>query len=225
MNDCPSKTGPETADAGAAPAPEGPPPVPGAITLARHGRPDADRTVRLDWKGYRDWWAMYDTVGLRADSAPPPDLVDAAGRADILLSSTMPRALQTGQAVSGGRDIRADPVFVEAPLPAPPAPGFYLKPPTWGVVSRILWLMGYSADSESRREAEKRAERAAETLVEAAGTGQEVMLFAHGWFNRMLRPALGRRGYRCVLDGGDSYWSYRRFEPGRALVDAARRGR
>jgi hypothetical protein len=28
----------------------------------------------------------------------------------------------------------------------------------------------------------------------------------------MLRPALQRRGWVCVRDGGDWYWSWRRYE-------------
>jgi len=39
-----------------------------------------------------------------------------------------------------------------------------------------------------------------------------VALFAHGWFNRMLRPALQAQDWRCVVDGGDDYWSWRRYE-------------
>lgn len=201
------------------------PPAPGAITLARHGRPDADRTVRLGWKGYRDWWANYDRVGLRADSAPPPDLIEVAKDADILLASTLPRAVATAKAVAGEKTVELDPVFIEAPLPAPPVPGLYLKPPTWGVLSRIVWWLGYSGQTESRREAEARADAAAEQLVKIAATGTDILLFAHGWFNRMLRPALKRRGYDCVLDGGDSYWSYRRYEPIQSFVDGAEAGR
>ena len=28
----------------------------------------------------------------------------------------------------------------------------------------------------------------------------------------MMRPVLLRQGWRCVEDGGDNYWSYRRYE-------------
>jgi dimethylsulfone monooxygenase len=60
-------------------------------------------------------------------------------------------------------------------------------------------------------EAEARAALAAEQLVRAAQEGS-VALFAHGWFNRMLRPELKSRGWVCVRDGGDDYWSWRRYE-------------
>ena len=40
-----------------------------------------------------------------------------------------------------------------------------------------------------------------------------VVLCGHGWFNRMTRKILRRRGWQCVYDGGDSYWAWRRYEP------------
>jgi hypothetical protein len=39
-----------------------------------------------------------------------------------------------------------------------------------------------------------------------------VLLCAHGWFNRMMRPVLRKQGWREIEDGGDAYWSYRRYE-------------
>ena len=221
MNHSPTQPGREDPDSRAVMAP----PAPGAITLARHGRPDADRTVRINAKGYGEWWANYDRVGLREDSKPPRDLIEAVKKADILLASTLPRAIATAHAVAEPERIETLPIFVEAPLPPPPLPGLFLKPPTWGVLSRIAWWLGYSGGTESRREAEVRAESAADHLVQTAASGAEVLLFAHGWFNRMLRPALKRRGYDCVVDGGDSYWSYRRYEPVQSRVDAADAGR
>ncbi len=185
---------------------------PGAIILARHGRPHADRTVRLNAGGYREWWAAYDTVGLYPGDEPPADVIAAAREADILIASGLPRAVATAKAVAPGREIGVDPLFIEAPLPPPPMP-FQLKPPTWGVLSRIMWWLGYSEGGETRAQAEVRADKGAALLVDTARGGSSVMVFAHGWFNRMMRPALKRRGYVCVQDGGDAYWSFRTYLP------------
>jgi hypothetical protein len=48
-------------------------------------------------------------------------------------------------------------------------------------------------------------------MAEESG-GRDVVLAAHGWFNRMLRPHIKRRGWVCVHNGGDKYWSYRIYE-------------
>lgn len=182
----------------------------GPITIARHGQPDADRTVRIDWQGYEHWWKGYDAAGLAPGQVPPEKLVEAAGNAEVVFSSTLPRAIETARAAAPDRNLVIDADFVEAPLPPPQMSGT-LKPGTWGVYARIFWWMGYARGLETRREAELRAERAADKLVIAAQRGA-VVLCAHGWFNRMLRPALRRRGWKCVQDGGDTYWSSRTYE-------------
>ncbi|MDX2276270.1 MAG: histidine phosphatase family protein [Hyphomonadaceae bacterium] len=183
----------------------------GSIVIARHGEPDADRTVPLTWRQYIDWWSAYDRTGLKAGDTPPPALIEEARRADVIFSSTIPRAIRTAEAVAGGKPIIQDPVFIEAPLPPPPIPG-KRSARIWGVWSRISWWFGRSAEGESRKEAELRAEAAAATLTARALRGENVLLCAHGWFNRMMRPVLLAQGWRCVEDGGDLYWSFRRYE-------------
>ena len=185
--------------------------TPGSITIARHGEPDADRTIRMDWRGYERWWEAYDRAGLKPGQTAPEALAAEAVRAQTIFSSPLPRARETAQAAVPDREMTLNDLFVEAPLPPPPIPGRF-KPRTWGVFARCTWWAGMARGRETRQQAEARAETAASLIVDAALQGP-VVLFAHGWFNRMLRPALKRRGYGCVRDGGDWYWSWRRFEP------------
>jgi broad specificity phosphatase PhoE len=187
----------------------------GVIFLARHGRPALDRTVTLDWRGYRRWWADYDLGGLATDQEPGPQIRAAAAAADVILASPLRRAQETAAAVAGSTPVVTDPLFVEAPLPSPPIPGLALKPPAWGAVARASWWCGFAFGQESRPEAEARAERAAERVLAEASGGRTVLVCAHGWFNRMMRPALRRRGWVCTEDGRDHYWAVRRFEPRR----------
>jgi broad specificity phosphatase PhoE len=183
----------------------------GTIVIARHGRPHVDRTVRIDHRGYRDWWANYDLSGLHPDERPPDKLLRLAERSDVIYASTLQRAIHTAELLAGGRAISTDPVFIEAPLPPPPIWG-KRRPGHWGVLARVAWWLGRHEDGESRKEAEVRAEAAVATLTAQALRGQNVLLCAHGWFNRMMRPILKSQGWREVEDGGDQYWSYRRYE-------------
>lgn len=183
----------------------------GSIVIARHGQPDADRTVPLTWRQYIDWWSAYDRTGLMAGETPTPRLLEYARQADVIFASTIPRAIRTAEAVAQGKAIIQDPIFVEAPLPPPPIPG-KRNARVWGVWSRISWWFGGHAGGESRQQAELRAEAAAATLTARALRGENVLLCAHGWFNRMMRPVLRAQGWRCVEDGGDTYWSFRRYE-------------
>jgi broad specificity phosphatase PhoE len=184
---------------------------PGALILARHGRPDVDRTVRIDWRGYVDWWAGYDLAGLADGQAPPDGLLEEVRGANVIFTSTLRRAIETAEAAGPGRSLQSDPIFVEAPLPPPRMPGRW-KPGQWGVMARTSWWLGRSGGAESREDAEQRAIRAVERLVSEAEKGHTVALFAHGWFNRMMRPVLKASGWKEVYDGGDTYWSHRRFE-------------
>jgi broad specificity phosphatase PhoE len=185
--------------------------APGWIALVRHGRPSSDRTVRIDWRAYEEWWAQYNRDGLRPDQPPPAKLRELAADAHTLFASTLPRAVETAAAVASGRLVIQDEVFVEAPLP-PPRVGGQLRPGHWGVLARVSWWLGQSASGETRWEAELRAEAAVATLSARALRGENVLLCAHGWFNRMMRPVLRRQGWRCVEDQGDAYWAYRRYE-------------
>jgi broad specificity phosphatase PhoE len=183
------------------------------LILARHGKPSPDRSVWIDREAYRAWWAGYDAAGLAPGEAPPQELLEAAAGAPVLVASTLRRALETAQAVCHGRCIAQDPIFVEARLPPPPLPRIIrLRPGAWGVIARIAWWLGYSGGEESRRSAEKRAQQAACQLIALAERHGGAMLVAHGWFNRMMRPVLLAQGWECVEDGGDDYWSFRRYE-------------
>ncbi len=184
---------------------------PGSIVIARHGRPKGDRTVRVDWRGYEDWWAQYDRDGLAEGQTPPDNLIEAAREADVIFASTLTRAIETAQAVVGGKPITQDEIFIEAPLPPPRIWG-KRTPRVWGVWARASWWLGNARGQETRRESELRAEAAAATLMARALRGENVVLFAHGWFNRMMRPVLLRAGWKCVEDGKDGYWSFRRYE-------------
>jgi len=183
----------------------------GSIVIARHGQPHADRSVRIDQRGYRDWWKGYDLARLHPDEKPPERLCDLARQADIIFASTLQRAIHTAELVAIGRQIITDPVFIEAPLPPPGLWGKH-RPETWGVWARVAWWLGWHDGMESKAEAKIRAEAAVATLTAQALRGQNVLLCAHGWFNRMMRPVLKRQGWREVEDHGDQYWSYRRYE-------------
>jgi len=183
-----------------------------AIVLARHGRPALDRSRTMSWREYVAWWDAYEDGGLADDQEPPESLLAQARGADVILASPAPRSLETAHHAAPGRDVITDPVFVEAPLPPPPLHGMRLKPGQWGVVARISWWLGLSRGMESRQAAEARAAAAVDRVFEETEQGHTVLVCAHGWFNRMMRPVLLARGWRCVRDGRDNYWSFRRYE-------------
>jgi broad specificity phosphatase PhoE len=187
---------------------------PGRIIVVRHGRPALDREAgpRLHWKDYAAWWQKYEAGSLAEGQTPPPELIEMARTARVF-SSARPRAKETAGMIAEGREVLSNSVFNEAPLPPPQwSDKRRYLPKTWNKFARLAWLMGHHGGQEKASETRQRAADAATVLTVAANNGQDVVLAAHGWFNRMLRAPLAKRGWKCVRDGGDAYWSYRIYE-------------
>ncbi|WP_428154425.1 histidine phosphatase family protein [Brevundimonas sp.] len=187
---------------------------PGAIILTRHGEPALSRKCLITARQYGEWWAKYEIGGLLAGQTPPPELVAAAQGAGAIYASTRQRAQETAAAAAAGREVMADVMFIEAPLPPPPIPEWIkLSPKWWGVVSRFWWhAFDHHDGQETRAQAEARADQAAHKLIARAESGQDVLVFAHGYFNHMVGRALKADGWKLVHNQGFKYWSQRRYE-------------
>ena len=187
----------------------------GRIITVRHGRPDLARDVRITARDFGDWWAQYDASGLAPGQSPPDGLVELARNAETILSSTLPRAIETARQASGSdRTIPADPIFVEAPLPPPPVPLLKLSPSMWGVISRSFWFWGYAPGGvETHPQSWERVRTITARLAEDAQKG-DVVLCAHGYLNWMIDRQMRREGWvRSQRDGGNRYWSWRIYQP------------
>lgn len=183
------------------------------IIIARHGRPALDRNAgpKLGWEDYVKWWEQYEVGSLAAGQTAPGALVEAVKDADILLTSVRPRAIETMASARPGADPDRMALFNEAPLPPPRWSSAKFLPRRWNVLARVAWLMGHTLGEETAEQSRARAAEAAEYLHNRALEGK-VFLAAHGWFNRMIRTELRKRGWRVVRDQGDRYWGYRKYE-------------
>ena len=185
---------------------------PGRIIVVRHGRPAVipKEGPRMGWRDYKDWWAKYELSSLKEGQKCPDALLNEVADNAIILSSARKRAIETAGPLGRGREVKHDAMFNEAPLPPPRMAG-KMGPKNWNKIARLLWMMGHTGGEEHVRDAKRRAAQAAEVLVRTAqnSDGRDVVLAAHGWFNRMLRPQLKKRGWVNVHDGGDKYWSFR----------------
>jgi broad specificity phosphatase PhoE len=188
---------------------------PGRIIIVRHGRPQVipKEGPRMGWRDYKAWWDKYELSSLKEGQQCPEALLREVGDDAIILSSARPRAIQTAGYLGRGREVKHNEMFNEAPLPPPRVAG-KLGPKNWNKIARLLWMMGHAGGEEHVSDAKRRADAAAEQLIRTAeeGGGRDVVLAAHGWFNRMLRPRLKKRGWANVHDGGDKYWSFRIYQ-------------
>ncbi|WP_236621585.1 phosphoglycerate mutase family protein [Asticcacaulis benevestitus] len=189
---------------------------PGAITLVRHGEPALSRRVKLDWRGYIEWWKKYDEAGLLEGQTPPALLHDYARDARYIYSSTLRRSIETAQAICGDRAFTSLPELIEAPLPPPHLPSFIKLTPnsySWGFWARVCWwYLNIHGDTEGREPAKIRARKMAQFLYEKASEGGDVLVLAHGFFNLMISIELKKMGYIKTLEQGFKYWGCRRYE-------------
>jgi len=185
----------------------------GAIVLARHGEPALSRKVRLNAQEYRQFWAKYEILGLLPGQSPPKMLLDFVSGCGVLLASTRLRSIESAEKLAGEREFNREPVLVEAPLPPPNLPSWVkLTPSMWGFIARFWWwFFNHHEGQETRRQAEGRADQAAEMLERLAAEGKDVVVLAHGFFNFMIGRALRRRGWKLAHSEGYKYWSMRRF--------------
>lgn len=182
------------------------------IVIVRHGKPALSRKVRLTWLEYRQWWTQYDLSGLAEGQRPPRKLEALVKRAGYVASSDLIRAVETATLAAGRAPDLIDPIFREAPLPSPWLGKIKLRPKSWGTLSRIVWFCGLINSEERVTAARARAKRAADLLANAAKDNSPVVVFAHGWFNRMMGTQLRRAGWKLTKNQGDLHWKYRRYE-------------
>ena len=192
------------------------------IILVRHGKPLLSRKVRLTGPEFREWWIKYDLGGIKPGQTPPRKVVKWAQEADIVVSSPLPRAIESAELAAGRAPDRVLMGLVEAALRSPPLGAFRMRPKSWGTVARILWYVGYSDGMESHTEARARAIDVCAELEDCASGGRIVYVSGHGWFNRMIKGSLMARGWRCKSQNGDLHWSRRQMvRPTREEKDAA----
>ena len=182
------------------------------IILVRHGKPALSRKIRLNWREYRDWWKSYDLSGLAEGQTPPKKLAIVMDNADAVYSSDLIRAVETATMAAGRAPDVIDPMFREAALPSPWLGPIKLRPKSWGTLSRIVWFYGVIGSEERVTAARARAKLAAQTLADDAQGERMAVLFAHGWFNRMVGTQLRRKGWKMTKNQGDLHWKFRRYE-------------
>ena len=184
------------------------------IIICRHGKPALSKKVRLTWQGYEGWWKRYDEAGLdkKRNKKIPKRVKKLGGEASLIISSTLPRAIESAQLASGRDPDHILQELVEAALPPPNLGRYMTNPVVWGTISRISWWLGFHRDQESRPQAEARAEIAAKMLTNMALDDKIVFVACHGWFGRMLKNPMRRNGWSMVASYGDRHWCHRRYE-------------
>lgn len=164
------------------------------------------------------WVEAYDRAGIDPALPPPLRVRRLAASAEYLVSSDLPRAVESLHALAPERAGPAERLFREAGLPSLPASVVRLDPRLWALFARVGWLFGWSRETESAARARRRARVASRRLSALAAAHGSVLLVGHGLFNALIAWELRADGWRGPLWPTGSYWSaavYRKATAGR----------
>lgn len=177
------------------------------IVLVRHGRPHIALSPRTTHRGFGEYIEAYEAAGLDPQSLPPQELVELGRELTALFASDRPRSHQSAVVLAPHVAAIPDPLFAEAPLASPPIPFLRMNVPSWAVVSRLFWHLGFAPRIEGWFAARRRAAQAADLLIAQAQRGGPVALVAHGYFNWMIGRVLKQRGFVRRGSHRARYWN------------------
>src|SRR5688572_11966035 len=184
------------------------------ITLVRHAPSAHVHAGWLDSAGFAAWREAYEAAGIREGSAPPPEIVELAQEAAVIVSSDARRAIESARLLASGRVVETAPLVRELDLLAPPLGRLPLPMAGWALAVglRSLWMRLASSASHAREA--QRVRDAAEWLTQQASQRGSVLVVTHASVRGLLSdeliargwtPAPGRRTLRT--------WSARSFHP------------
>ena len=111
------------------------------IILIRHAKVDIDHSEKINADSLRIWVESYDTANIVIDSLPTQETINVAKSADVLVTSSLRRAIDSAD-VLGVDSYESNAIFNEALIADANIPLLKLKPKTWLVILRILFLFG-----------------------------------------------------------------------------------
>jgi broad specificity phosphatase PhoE len=182
------------------------------ITLLRHGKPDIPSLNKLSASAFTYWIQDYNAAALSATSKPTPEALAGARVSNAIVCSKLQRSIDSAKALDAEKLMLSSSMFNEAGLPSANWHSLKLSPKIWAVLFRILWLLGYSKNSESFTKAKNRATEAARVLTELANEHEKVIFVGHGVFNRIIATELRKNGWAGPRNPGSQHWGYRVYK-------------
>jgi broad specificity phosphatase PhoE len=166
------------------------------IVLVRHGRSAHVHAGWIDSDGVRRWREQYDAAGIAVESEPPPPALRAlAERADVVVSSDLPRAVASAKAIAPAREVPASPLLREWELDIPRCGGVRLPLTAWGLLVYGQWKLSERRGEPFPEPVLRQAADAAAWLESLAGDGRSVVAVTHGAVRTLVARELERRGW------------------------------
>ena len=175
------------------------------ITLIRHAKVDIDNSQKIDSLSLQKWVSEYDTAPIHTESLPPKETVILLQSADVVLTSTLRRAIDSAKVL--GIDIdEQNKLFNEANIPEVNIPILKLKPKRWLVILRLMLLLGLGEKDTSLKASKMQAKEAANKLLEFSTEHDHVVLIGHGGMNWLIGQVLMKEGWELDGKGSHENW-------------------
>jgi broad specificity phosphatase PhoE len=177
------------------------------IILARHGKPNLEHWAWISPGQMKDWIDTYNQADVLL-SEIPTDTMEVTTSSSLIVCSTLRRCLQSAERLDPSRTFLSESVFCEADLPYPLWRFPKLPLSIWGVVLRLAWFCGFSANAESFAEATIRAREATERLIALAKENCSVILVGHGIMTMLIAKQLLAQGWVGPKYPINKYWQF-----------------
>jgi broad specificity phosphatase PhoE len=175
------------------------------IVLARHGKPKPHHWAWITPLQMKEWIAAYDQADILIEGVPS-DTMEAAASSGIVVSSTLPRCVQSANYLGRGNPLVIEEMFCEAALPYLHWRFPKLPFSIWGIIFRLAWFYGFSSNAESFAQANERACIAAQRLVQLAKENDSVFLVGHGIMTMLIAKHLLTMGWVGSKRPVNKYW-------------------
>lgn len=155
----------------------------------------------------KDWIQLYNQAELLVEDVPL-DTLKKATESGVIVSSTLRRCVQSAQQLIRDRALLTEELFCEADLPHMLWRFPKLPLSIWGIVFRMAWFCGFSANAEPLAQATTRARNAAERLIELARGNGSVFHVGHGIMTMLIANQLLALGWTGPKRPVNKYWRY-----------------
>lgn len=182
------------------------------ITLIRHAKV-LSNNQRIYPNEMGRWLDEYDLAEIETTLPKDNSLKEIIENSRIFCCSRLIRS-RTSLGLYNKAPYTIKDIFNEIELPYPDKRGFIkLSPIVWRVIFRVAWFFGYSKNSESIKEAESRAEKALNLLIQIAEENDsDIVLVGHAILNRFISKELKKRNWATIKQLQNNNWGYGVFQ-------------
>lgn len=159
------------------------------IILLRHGEVEIANYKCISANQFGKWIVKYNNADIKSEFSSKDEIKDLLNSTNILICSNLKRSVQSLE-VFDRIPFEINDIFNEAQLPFSNWKLLKLNPKIWLLIFRLLWLFGYSQNSESFKETKQRAKKATKRLIKLSQENKTVLLVGHGIMNKLIQKEL-----------------------------------